>query len=489
MAVKLDVLINYLFDNSKLKKNIAALNKEMVSAWSPYTRQDILKMGQKENLKEYFNRLTISAKQYNDVLENTLDIINNLNAKGKLSPLLRAMGIYDRDYLSEREKMGLAHQTAGQQIAELQAIKEEEIQKDREESNAKYKAGADSFLAFEEERERIEREEIKKRQREGAILDRLQLKEIHEQSVNDARLLKKQQEQQKNYWLARMDWEEEQAKKQAAEDEKKKRNLFNLMLGRWGKFGIAGIAVAKAIQLVSKAVNVAYNTSQQGLDWQRTISGGASGGNWFGQGLAAYQGAGIGANQYQGFKRGIQGYLGSVKLGMGNAAPLMYLGLSALGNPDELERELEKSLRRLPKDVSLALAGQMGLDYNIWEAIYSGRIDRDRSSYSEEAIKEWAELGRSLNDLVTTLNVFLFDTFAPMAKAVSDMINRVIDKKSGFNTLMNIGSGLMGHLDPTFNPLKTLIKFGALEIFVKNDKGDVISKEQAEITDTMYEIG
>lgn len=265
--------------------------------------------------------------------------------------------------------------------------------------------------------------------------------------------------------------------------------LKNILKGRWGAAlgaTIGGAILYAGYRVVRAAARKMYATSQTGLDWQRTISGGASGGTWFGQGLAAYERAGINANQYQGFKRGIQGYLGQVKLGMGNAAPLMYLGLSALGNPDELEKELENSLRRLPKDVSLALASQMGLDYNMWEAIYSGRIDRDRSAYSEEAIKEWSDLARSLNDLITTLNSFFFNTFAPFAESVANIINHFIDKKSGLKTIGNMASFGIGYLNPV-TQIPTLIKFGALDVFIKDKDGETVGSAQANV-DTIIQI-
>ena len=103
---------------------------------------------------------------------------------------------------------------------------------------------------------------------------------------------------------------------------------------------------------------------------------------------------------------------------MGNAAPLMMLGLSALDNPDVMEKQIERSLRRFPKDVSLALAQQMGLDYNMWEAIYNGRLDRTKSAYSEDAMQKWAAVADTLNDLLTSLKVFGFDKFANITYGV-----------------------------------------------------------------------
>ena len=229
----------------------------------------------------------------------------------------------------------------------------------------------------------------------------------------------------------------------------------------------------------------------QGLDWQRTIRGGASGGSWFGQDLAGYQRAGIGANQIQSFKRGIQGYLGSVKLGMGNAAPLMYLGLSALGDPDELERQLEKSLRRLPKDVSLALAGQMGLDYNMWEAIYSGRIDRQKSAYSEEAIQKWSNLADSLNDLITSFKTFWFNNLAPVADFSSRFINNVVGKENGWLQTLNLASAWVNPAYALGSTAGKMLRMKIDEIVVtlKDSNGNVIEKTTTQaMTDGFMEV-
>lgn len=433
MAVKLDVLINYLFDNSKLKRNIANLNKQIINSWSPftgYTKQGLFG-SQKYTLKEYFSKANIAATQFNSILSRTKRTLEELNQKGFFSELLKYMYGGElpeykdgsgrrRKNLSKEEINQLALQSANEQIAEIQAIEKEERQKERERSNSIYKAGADSFMAIEEERERIEREKIKEREKEGKILDRLEMKRIHEESVNDARLLEKKEKQQAEYWLTRIKYEEDLEKKQRREEEKKKKNLFNLLLMRWGKFGIAGIAIAKVLQLASKVATWTYNTSQQGLDWQRTISGGASGGSFFGSGLASYQAAGISGKSYQGFKRGLQSYIGGVKLGQGNAAPLMYLGLSALDNLDNLEMQIEKSLRSLPKDISLALSSQMGLNYEMWEAIYNGRLHRyDNLKYDSEAIKKWAEVADKLNYMLTWIQTTIFNKLADTANAIA----------------------------------------------------------------------
>lgn len=430
MAVKLDVLINYLFDNTKLKKGISDLNKQMISAWSPYTRRQILNMGQRGNLREYLDRMKISAKQFNDILANTKSQINVLNTKGYFQPFLESMGILNRKNLKKKEVSWLAKQLSFEQVEEL--YKEKKLEKQNQINLAK----------------NIEQ------QRKLDIKRNIQhSKALEENKKRDEALRKKQ-------WM--------------------------LILGKWGKFGVWGIAAQQAIKYISKAVGFAYSTSMQGLDWQRTISGGASGGSWFGQGLASYQRAGIGANQYQGFKRGIQGYLGQVKLGMGNAAPLMYLGLSALGNPDELERELERSLRRLPKDVSLALAGQMGLDYNMWEAIYSGRLDREKSAYSEEAIQKWSMVADKLNDLLTTLKVFGFNKLADVAYNVTHP-SEVIGQMGFFDKMLM----KLGMANPLIFGSTALLRFGTLNIVVKNEKGEVIGKgeTQPDYSSDIIELG
>lgn len=240
-------------------------------------------------------------------------------------------------------------------------------------------------------------EETKQKAKLDAEEAKREYDRISEQSKEDAKLYNEQQKKLR-----------EDKKK----EEKFRKDALNAFFMRWGKLGIAGLVAGQVIRIASKIAHLIYNTSMQGLDWRRTISGGASGGSWFGQDIAAYQRAGLGANQIQGFKRGLQSYLGSVKLGMGNAAPLMMLGLNALDNPDAMEKQIERSLRRFPKDVSLALAQQMGLDYGMWEAIYNGRLDRSKSAYSEEGMQKWAYVADKLNDLLTSLKVFGFEKAA-----------------------------------------------------------------------------
>ena len=474
MAVKLDVLVNYLFDNSKLKANIASLNKQMIAAWSPYSSRQILNLGQRGNLREYFERLRISAKQFNDILSNTRSQINALNTKGYFQPYLEAMGVSKRKNLKKDEVEYLSQELANQQVAEIQAIEEK---KDKE-----FEENVDNFLRYERELEQADIRAKKARQKLEEKYANLEYKEemdrIDEQSKLDAEKLKIEEKQQADYHRAQIRYENAERRK----EEERKKKMFNLILGRWGKFGLWGIAVAKGIQYISKAMNYAYQTSMQGLDWQRTISGGASGGTWFGKDIAAYQRAGIGANAVQGFKRGIQGYLGQVKLGMGNAAPLMYLGLSAIDNLDDTEKQLESALRRLPKDVSLALAGQMGLNYEMWEAIYSGRLDRERSMYSEQAIQQWAELAKGFNEILTEVKTLFFNYFAPYAAAFGEFLQKLSEGKTGISSAIDIGTGFVSKVPQ--------IAFRTVEVIVKNENGEVIGKGEAQpyIVDTGFQV-
>lgn len=467
MAVKLDVLINYVFDNAKLKRNISSINNMMTKGTiSPRSGggasfdplRAMLSQG-KEYVKTYENW----KQHYQDVLKNTMASINKLNVGGffkdYIDPENNKSG--RRINLNKEEVKKLSEKVTDKQLkAEIQMMEEE--------------ARAEE-VAWEENRRFDIQKQIQERRNQEA----------------EARKIMGEEKWNKKMNILHSKALEENKKR----DEALRKKQWMLMLGKWGRLGVWGIVAQQAIKYISKAVGYAYNTSMTGLDWQRTIRGGASGGSWFGQGLAAYQRAGIRANQYQGFKRGIQGYLGSVKLGMGNAAPLMYLGLSALGNPDELERQMERSLRRLPKDVSLALAGQMGLDYNMWDAIYSGRLDRQRSAYSEEAIQKWAKLADSLNDLIVNINSFLFNNLAPVADLLSRFLDKTLNRGSSFGTVVSTGGFLTNLLMSGFNPASwgymagQLLKFGTVEVLLKDKEGNVIDKaEVTPMSDGIMEI-
>lgn len=467
-SVKLDILFNYIFDNAKLKQGMAKLNKDMISAWSPYTRQNILNMGQRGNLNEYLKRVNITSRQHNDILKNTIASIRSLNTKGFFSDYLRSLyggelpkyelfggkrgkkklpkgerPLAERKNLDDKEIVDLAKKMLAGQIVQMQT--ERETEEEAWEENKKF--------------DKKKREENEKEQE----------RQINEKSKEDWELYKQQQKDLKD-------------KKKKEEDLRKKELM--LFLGKWGKFGVYGIAAQKVIHYLSKAFGLMSSTAQQGLSWQRTISGGASGGSWFGQDLAAYQRAGIDANKVQNFKRGLQGYIGSVKLGMGNAAPLMYLGLSALGDPDQLEKEMEKSLRRLPKDVSYALASQMGLDYDMWEAIYTGKFDkaREKPGYDKNAIEKWSEVANKLNDLLTSIKTYGFNRFANLAYNVTH--------PGAALGQMTLAQGL-SMIPGLFNPatlVPTLFKFADINVVIRNDKGDVVGTGTTQIEDTMKEI-
>ena len=451
-SVDLDIILKYVSDKPSVKKAIDEIKTTYTKSFEKQGfYNDPIKrkmMAEKEAIKDMSSKIKDIVHSY-----------EKLNRQGQLSHLFD-IGKFTR---KRKDQIRLNREQFEAFITEKipEELKEEEKKK-RAETRANKKKAKEEKKALDDnnKKERQNQEELAKNiafERKLNIKRNIQ----HSKALDDNK--KKEDELRKKRWM--------------------------LLLGKWGRFGVGGLIVGQALKYISRAIGYAYATSMQGLDWQRTISGGASGGSWFGQGLAAYQRAGIGANQYQGFKRGIQGYLGSVKLGMGNAAPLMYLGLNALGNPDELERQLEKSLRRLPKDVSLALAGQMGLDYNMWEAIYSGRLDRERSSYSKEAIKEWSDLARSLNDLVTSIRTFFFNNLAPIAEGTSKFIN-FINRGSSLETTMASANLATTSFFPTPAGLgglmAQLVKFGAVEVIVKNQNGEVIDRQE---TDAIMELG
>ena len=463
MAVKLDVLINYIFDNNKLKRNISNINNMMTKGTiSPRSGGgasfDPLRamLGQGKELVKFVD----NWKQHSsDVLKNTIASINKLNVGGffkeYIDPESNKSG--RRINLNKDEVKKLAEKMTDRQLKEEMRMMQHEKYAEQ--------------VAWEENRKFDEKKRIQERRNQEA----------------EARKIMGEEKWNKKMNILHSKALEENKKR----DEALRKKQWMLMLGKWGKFGVWGLIAQQAIKYISKAVGYAYSTSMQGLDWQRTIRGGASGGSWFGQDLAGYQRAGIGANQIQSFKRGIQGYLGSVKLGMGNAAPLMYLGLSALGNPDELERQLERSLRRLPKDVSLALAGQMGLDYNMWETIYSGRLNRQKSAYSEEAIQKWSNLADSLNDLITSFKTFWFNNLAPVADFSSKFINNVVGKENGWLQTLNLASAWVNPAYALGSTAGKMLRMKIDEIVVtlKDSNGNVIEKTTTQaMTDGFMEV-
>lgn len=474
MAVKLDVSINWISNIQDLQKEVRNINTRLFRITRSFSKDYA-----SSPLLERIHKETLAMKQYDNIFNKVYADLDKLNKKGELSQYLGTMftGRWNQKKLNPKQLEQLAYVKTEEEI--------ERISKQQEHDEAMAKR-----IAQNENKAKLQIEKNK----ESKFQERLRLfMQGSKERFNEDLRAKKQErinqgkeaaniEQRRKLDIKRNIQHSKALEENKKRDEALRKKQWMLMLGRWGRLGIGGIIAQQAIRYISKAVGYAYSTSMQGLDWERTIRGGASGGAWFGQGLAGYQRAGIGANQYQSFKRGIQGYLGSVKLGMGNAAPLMYLGLSALSNPDELERQMERALRRAPKDVSLALAEQMGLDYSMWDAIYSGRIDRQRSAYSEEAMKSWARLADSLNDLITNLSTFFFNNFAPFADIVSRFLNKVVNVGSTVGTATNTSGLLSSFLTSGINlgnlgyAVGQMVKFGTVEVVVKNENGDIMGK-------------
>lgn len=458
MAVKLDILLNIIS-----KSAIQKMGRELDASFK--------QLGKKFSFDDFFGGSKgISALEKNfEKAEKSMDRITrateNLTLRwmrsGTLEKMAKMFGydIYGEDGMSELKRFKT-------DFAEKWFLKRE-----RDKAENRSKAAKDAAKAKKQKEEDLNNfEKIKKQSWQNIFMDTVK-GQTSRNPIFD---------QMKKFYIQ----QDKNAKEKIREENKQRKNLFNAFLMKWGKLGVWGLVAQQAIKYISKAVGYAYSTSMQGLDWQRTIRGGASGGSWFGQDLAGYQRAGIGASQIQSFKRGIQGYLGQVKLGMGNAAPLMYLGLSALGDPDELERQLEKSLRRLPKDVSLALAQQMGLDYNMWDAIYSGRIDREKSAYSEEAIQKWSEVADRLNDLLTSLKVFGFNKLADVAYNITHPTEAFSQMGFFDKMLMRLGMA-----NPLMFGSTALLRFGTVDVVVRNEKGEVIAQgtSQPEIENTVMQ--
>ena len=508
MAVKLEVEISWITNLQNLEKSMLAMNKR-IAGMSKIFNKGYSILGSTEQTKQDIKTL----REYDKIFDRLYQDYSKMNKLGQLGGLWTALTgriatgdkkgtVLSAQELSEFTSMKTLDSLNS--LKELEKLKEKnaekmaknEIKKDSQrwknvddyaksvtaDINNKFEEFAKSDKITEALGKALEKgvlssssnwskklaNDKKEEKRNQDEIDKLEMDEIEEKSKKDA----------ENY-----EAEQKRIKEEKKADEELRKKQWMLMLGKWGKLGVWGVVAQRVLHYVSAGVNYAYQTSMQGLDWQRTISGGASGGTWFGQGLAAYQRAGINRANYQNFKRGIQSYLGQVKLGTGNAAPLMRLGLNALDNPDQLEIQMERALRRLPEDVSLALAQQMGLDYNMWNAIYTGRIDRERSMYSPEAMKAWERLANSLNDLITNLNTLFFNKLAPLADFTSRVLNNTVNTGSSWGTLVNTA----GSFANLFNPATLLgsmfanaIKFGSVEVVVKNERGDIIDTKYSQ---------
>lgn len=472
MAVKLDVSVNWISNIQDLQKEVRNINTRLFRLTRSFSKDYA-----SSPLLERIHKETLAMKQYDNIFNKVYADLDKLNKKGELSHYLGTMftGRWNQKKLNPEQLKQLAYVKTEEEIERISKQQEHDDEMAKRiaqnENKAKLQIEKDKENKF-QERLRLFMQGSKERFNEDL---RAKIQERRNQEAEARKIMGEEKWNKKMNILHSKALEENKKR-----DEALRKKQWMLMLGKWGKFGVWGIVAQQAIKYVSRAVGYAYQTSMEGLDWERTIRGGAAGGSWFGQGLAAYQRAGIGKANYQNFKRGIQSYLGAVKLGTGNAAPLMWLGLNALDNPDEIERQMERALRRAPKDESLAMAGMLGLDYNMWEAIYSGRINRERSAYSEDAIKSWARLADSLNVLVTNLNTFFFNNLAPIADFVSRFLDNTVNKQTDWE---RTGSLLQWWINPSgaiARNLGQMVRFGAVEVIFKNENGDVVDRKFSE---------
>lgn len=472
MAVKLDVSVNWISNIQDLQKEVRNINTRLFRITRSFSKDYA-----SSPLLERIHKETLAMKQYDNIFNKVYADLDKLNKKGELSQYLGTMftGRWNQKKLNPKQLEQLAYVKTEEEIERIskQQAHDDEMAKRiaQNENKAKLQIEKDKESKF-QERLRLFMQGSKERFNEDLRAKKQERINQNKEAVNI--------EQRRKLDIKRNIQHSKALEENKKRDEALRKKQWMLLLGKWGKFGVWGLVAQQAIKYVSRAVGYAYATSMEGLDWERTIRGGAAGGSWFGQGLAAYQRAGIGKANYQNFKRGIQSYLGAVKLGTGNAAPLMWLGLNALDNPDEIERQMERALRRAPKDESLAMAGMLGLDYNMWEAIYSGRINRERSAYSEDAIKSWSRLADSLNVLVTNLNTFFFNNLAPIADFVSRFLDNTINKQTDWE---RTGSLLQWWINPSgaiARNLGQMVRFGAVEVIFKNENGDVVDRKFSE---------
>ena len=260
------------------------------------------------------------------------------------------------------------------------------------------------------------------------------------------------------------------------EKEKNRKKLFNALFMKWGRLGIAGLIAGQAIKYIVRGATAINQVAQTSLGHQMTIEGGASGAGFFGKGLAAMQRAGISAKEYGSWKRGMMGKIGSIKLGMGNAAPFMALGVSTLDKLDDVELEIEKRLQRLPAETSWALGSQMGMSYELWERMYKGEIDRSKPGYDEDAMKAWAEAAKNINTVLTDIKVFFRNTLGPLA--------RLLTSGEGIASVATAGMG-GSSLFPGMIGYRTALD---LSIKVNNDGTAKVDKIETQNKDTAMEV-
>lgn len=520
--LRVNLLYKHIFNKQQLNKEIAGVGKDMAKHWASINPTTLSK-NFSDTFEKSYQKMKPTLQSFHDKVLKTVigtkaheadlnkmwyRFFKGINKKGQLSAFLSPEDILaKRQNPSDKTLLDLAQQYTKMTLqSEVQAdidkkrfmqmatsttspsykLYKKRVQESERLVNSLLGKSQKTEKDVDKKTERLRQatDRYDKHQRERAEgIKHKSWQDIFMDTVRGQTSRNPIFDQMKKYYL-QQDKNAKAEKRKIEEDKKKddelRKKQWMLMLGRWGKLGVWGLVAQQAIKYVSRAVGYAYSTSMEGLDWERTIRGGAAGGSWFGQGLAAYQRAGIGKANYQNFKRGIQSYLGAVKLGTGNAAPLMWLGLNALDNPDEIERQMERALRRAPKDESLAMAGMLGLDYNMWEAIYSGRINRERSAYSEEAMKSWARLADSLNVLVTNLNTFFFNNLAPIADFVSRFLDNTVNKQTDWERAGNLLQWWINPIGAMGRNLGQMVRFGAVEVIFKNENGDVVDRKFSE---------
>ena len=467
MAVKLDIELNWITNLQNIERNVLAMQGRIAKLTRAYNP--------KFSFLSPLDKLTEKNKaleKYNDLFDSLFTKFEALNKKGGLTNLFYNMFGYKPkgNILSPQELTEFTSMSAWEEIESIYSRRAYQQQKKRAlerqlagEGKQKIK-DKDSLL---KEATRTENNIAKDIENLSSSFDDLSniLSDIKEK--NFGKRLDKFNKDAKE--------REANQKKQQRQQERNQKDLLNAFFMRWGKLGVWGIVASQVMRYASKAIKYVYDTSMQGLDWERTIRGGSYSGSWFGKDVAAYQRAGIEGSSIQNFQRGLLGYLGKVKLGMGNAAPLMYLGVDALGDPTRVEKQIEKRLRSIKdKSVSLALAQMMGLDYNMWDAIYSGRLDRTKSGYSDSAIKKWEDVADKFNNLITDFRVFLFNKGGSFFYNLMNP-GQTVAQSNWFERL----SYAAGLTNPLMFGTTALLKFGTVDVIVRNEKGEVMGTGQA----------
>ena len=220
MAVKLDVLINYIFDNNKLKRNISNINNMMTKGTiSPRSGGgasfDPLRamLSQGKELVKFSDNW---KKHSSDILKNTIASINKLNVGGffkeYIDPESNKSG--RRINLNKEEVKKLAEKMTDRQL-------KEELRMMQHEKYAEQ-------VAWEENRKFDEKKRIQERRNQEA-----EAKDIQQRRKLDIK---------RNLQHSRA---LEENKKR---DEALRKKQWMLMLGKWGRFGVWGLVAQQAIK-------------------------------------------------------------------------------------------------------------------------------------------------------------------------------------------------------------------------------------------------